>query len=360
MRFSIRPLQVKRFQGIGLSAPRQSSLAGSCFGRSDDIVLTFRSSDKPLRCDAEPVAALWTDGRRRSAVHQSTAEALGKLWICRRRVSRGSSFMPRPGMRDWCAAAAASPGRAAQVVAPLPGGWRGRTGVAQPPPARLATQKVFADQETLILSLRRERRLGVKQLRNELIRQHDLMLSIDTIDRTLVWHGEQVLKRPRRWRKGERRYSRAPAANTLDCLERLIEEMRLPIQRIQTDRGREFFAEAVQQRLMDWAIKFRPILPRSPHLNGKVERTHRADREDFWDTVDVEDPEIEAKLAEWQHHWNRHRPHTALDGQSPIDRVCELLDKTPLGEAVEASYEIGKERIRVADCQLDLALAQLK
>ncbi|TIR15130.1 MAG: helix-turn-helix domain containing protein, partial [Mesorhizobium sp.] len=61
-------------------------------------------------------------------------------------------------------------------------------------PYRLATQKVFADQEALILSLRRERRLGVKQLRNELIRQHDLTLSLDTIHRTLVRSGEQVLK----------------------------------------------------------------------------------------------------------------------------------------------------------------------
>jgi hypothetical protein len=86
---------------------------------------------------------------------------------------------------------------------------------------------------------------------------------------------------------------------------------------------------------MDWAIKFRPIPLRSPHLNGKVERTHRADREEFWDTVDPKDPEIEVKLSEWQHHWNWHRQHTALGRQTPIHRVCELLDKTPLGEAVE-------------------------
>lgn len=136
--------------------------------------------------------------------------------------------------------------------------------------------------------------------------------------------------------------------------------MPFPIQRIQTDRGREFFAEAVQQRLMDWAIKFRPIPPRYPHLNGKAERTQRADREEFWDTVDPKEPQIEAKLSEWQHHWNWHRSHIAQAGMSPIDRVCELLDKTPLGEAVEASYEIGKERIRVADYRLAFALAQVK
>jgi hypothetical protein len=38
----------------------------------------------------------------------------------------------------------------------------------------------------------------------------------------------------------------------------------------------EFFAEAVQRRLMEWGIKFRPTKPRSPHLNGKVEGTHEA------------------------------------------------------------------------------------
>lgn len=265
-------------------------------------------------------------------------------------------------------------------------------------PHRFAAQKVFADQEAIILALRRERRLGVKQLRNELIRQHQIVLSLDTLHRVLLRHNEQVLKRPRRWRKGERRYSRpipgervqmdvckirpgiyqytalddcsrykvlrlydrASASSTLDFLNHVVEESPFAIQRIQTDRGREFFAEAVQQRLMDWAIKFRPIAPRSPHLNGKVERTHRADREEFWDTVDSRAPDIEAKLAEWQHHWNWHRPHTALGGLSPIDRVCERIDKTPLSETVEAAYDRTRERIRIADYRLDKALDELK
>jgi transposase InsO family protein len=90
----------------------------------------------------------------------------------------------------------------------------------------------------------------------------------------------------------------------LDFLERLIEEMPFPIQRIQSDRGLEFFAEKVQQRLMDWAIKFRPIKPRSPHLNGKVERSQRADLEEFWPTIDLRSPDLAERLAEWQHFWN--------------------------------------------------------
>jgi hypothetical protein len=49
-------------------------------------------------------------------------------------------------------------------------------------------------------------------------------------------------------------------------------KMPFPIQRIRTPRGREFFADKVQKRLTAWAIKFRPIKPRSPQLNRKVER----------------------------------------------------------------------------------------
>jgi hypothetical protein len=65
-------------------------------------------------------------------------------------------------------------------------------------------------------------------------------------------------------------------------------------------------------------------------------------------------------LAEWQHHWNWHRPHTALGGLSPIDRVCERIDKTPLWETVEAAYDRTRERIRIADYRLDKALDELK
>ena len=104
-----------------------------------------------------------------------------------------------------------------------------------------------------------------------------------------------------------------------------------------------------------------PIAPRSPHLNGKVERTHRADREEFWDTVDSRAPDIETKLAEWQHHWNWHRPHTALGGLSPIDRVCEQIHKTPLSETVEScTYDRTRERIGIADYRLDKALDELE
>ena len=56
-------------------------------------------------------------------------------------------------------------------------------------PHRSPGRKVLAEQEALILRLRRERRLGIKRLRNELIRRHGLKLALDTIHKVLVRHG---------------------------------------------------------------------------------------------------------------------------------------------------------------------------
>ncbi|WP_191060867.1 IS481 family transposase [Geminicoccus harenae] len=248
-------------------------------------------------------------------------------------------------------------------------------------------QKVFAGQERLILQVRREGKLGIKRLRNELIRQHGLRLALDTIHKVLVRHGENLLKRPRLRRKGTRRYSRPVpgdrvqmdvckigpglyqytaiddcsrfqvlrayprrnAKNTLDFLEQVVEEMPFAIQRIQTDRGQEFFAYEVQDRLREWRIKFRPIRPRSPHLNGEVERAQRTALEEFWPTIDLAGTDLADRLAEWQTFYNWQRPHDSLGGRAPIDRVCELIAKTPLTAEVVAAYDPTKEFIRIND-----------
>jgi hypothetical protein len=49
-------------------------------------------------------------------------------------------------------------------------------------------------------------------------------------------------------------YPRRTAANSLLFLERVLEEMPFPVQAIQTDRGREFFAYCFQEKLMDTGL----------------------------------------------------------------------------------------------------------
>ena len=155
-------------------------------------------------------------------------------------------------------------------------------------------------------------------------------------------------------------YPRRTAKNTLKFLEKVIEETPFPIQRIQTDRGTEFFACKVQECLMNWSIKFRPVKPGSPHLNGKVERSQRTDLEEFYATVSLDSPDLHDQLHEWQHFYNWDRPHGALHGKSPMERFFELSDQTPSSNEVELMYNPRKERIRYQDYRIDLKLAKVK
>ena len=201
-------------------------------------------------------------------------------------------------------------------------------------PLRSPARKVGLAEEGLILGglilgLRRDRRLGAKRLRVELRRLHGLRLSPSVIHKVLVRHGLGALPPRARPRHKPKRYSRPvpgdrvqidtckirpglwqftavddrsrylvaglarrpSAAAALAFLDQLLDEVPFPIQRVQTDRGAEFFAETVQRRPTAETIKSRPIPPRSPHLNGKVERAQRTVLEEFWATVDARAPD---------------------------------------------------------------------
>jgi len=139
---------------------------------------------------------------------------------------------------------------------------------------------------------------------------------------------------------------RRAAANTRDFLEHVMAEMPFPVQRVQTDRGQEFFAHEVQDELRERHIKFRPDRPRAPHLNGKVERVQRTALEEFWPTVDPKDPDLAAQLEAWRTFCNHHRPHSALGGGTPAERIAELAPTIPSLEAIQAAYDPSREFIR--------------
>jgi transposase InsO family protein len=136
-------------------------------------------------------------------------------------------------------------------------------------------------------------------------------------------------------------------------------ETPFPIQRIQTDRGREFFADKVQLWLMDNYIKFRPIRPGSPHLNGKVERAQKTDLEEFYAMVNLKDERLRDLLAEWPHHYSWQRIHGTI-GMPPMDRYFELQNKIPYWDEVVENYDRSKERFREQCYDLDVRLAMLK
>lgn len=260
--------------------------------------------------------------------------------------------------------------------------------------------KVDEAWEKIILKMRTTRRIGARRIQSELIRHHDLRLSLSTIHKVLTRNNAPHLVRPKRI-VATNRYHRAisgdrvqmdtckigpglyqytavddcpryrvlavfarrTAGNTIEFLGQVLEEMYFPIQRIQTDRGGEFFATDVQQWLTDAGIKFRPVKPRSPHLNGKVERSQRTDKEEFWSCLGklLSDPaSIRQQLALWQDYYNWHRPHGPLNGQTPVERICQLTDSTPLQGEVREAYTPAAERIQEREYHLELKALQVK
>ena len=265
-------------------------------------------------------------------------------------------------------------------------------------PGSSPMQKAHESEKEKILSLRSERKLGARRIQNELHRLHDIHLGLATIHKVLSQSAVAPLMRKRRekiWNRysrpipGERVqmdtckiasglyqytaiddctrylvvgiYPRRTGENTLHFLEeRVFEEMPFPIQRIQTDRGMEFFAYKVQDFLMEAKIKFRPIRPRSPHLNGKVERAQRTVLDEFYETVDITRVDLEEELDQYQHYYNWQRAHGAHNGKTPMERYLEVNQYTPLLEEVQASYDPGREFIRYKDYRIDLRLMKFR
>ena len=68
------------------------------------------------------------------------------------------------------------------------------------------------------------------------------------------------------------------------------------------------------------------IKPRTPRLNGKVERSHRVDNQEFYQLLDKRGISDDIrlfndKLREWENYYNFNRPHGALNGQTPYERL---------------------------------------
>jgi transposase InsO family protein len=76
----------------------------------------------------------------------------------------------------------------------------------------------------------------------------------------------------------------------------------------------------------DLGIEHAYIKPRTPRLNGKVERSHRTDATEFYQLLTYKDDvDLEAKLAEWERFYNLTHPHTAHKGKTPYEALRERL-----------------------------------
>lgn len=119
-------------------------------------------------------------------------------------------------------------------------------------------------------------------------------------------------------------YPRDDQKTAIQFLDYVLEKLPFRVEVVQTDNGAEF-QDALHWHLLDRGIGHVYIKPATPRLNGKVERSHRIDAEEFYrmlDGVVIDDTELfNDKLQEWEDFYNFNRPHGGLDGQTPYERL---------------------------------------
>ena len=121
-------------------------------------------------------------------------------------------------------------------------------------------------------------------------------------------------------------YDRLNQQTAIRFLDYVLEKLPFKVEVIQTDNGVEFGSQ-FHYHVLDRGIGHVYIKPATPRLNGKVERSHRIDAEEFYrmlDGVVIDDTGLfNVRLKEWEDFYNFHRPHGALGGQTPYERLRE-------------------------------------
>jgi transposase InsO family protein len=125
-------------------------------------------------------------------------------------------------------------------------------------------------------------------------------------------------------------FNRATAASATIFLDKLIADMPFPVTAIQVDGGSEFMAE-FEQACQAKNIRLYVLPPKSPKMNGAVERCNGAWRYEFYSVYDLPSTldQLNPLLAAFQHLYNHHRPHGALGGRTPVHYLAQLQAKEP-------------------------------
>lgn len=244
-------------------------------------------------------------------------------------------------------------------------------------PKTLAKQKINPELVELIKSIRTEFGFGPQRISLHLLRMHNQTISGPTVWRVLKDNNIPNIKKYRKHNDiirynrpipGDRvqidvtkigpkcyqftaiddctrlrvlrLYPNKKAESTVDFLGHILDTLQFPVHRIQTDWGTEFFNEVFQEELIEHFIKYRPIKPRSPHLNGKVERSQLTDKSEFYSTIPRKERNLDLapKLLEWQNFYNHKRPHSALKGKTPYEKFLEVEHLVPIQPDVTSKY----------------------
>jgi len=224
-----------------------------------------------------------------------------------------------------------------------------------------------------ILEIRREYQMGAWRIKYYLERYQGIKISESTVSRTLKAHGVGRLPKtaPRRSLHTKRYAKMVPGhhvqvdvkflrmkdqdgkilkryqytaiddatriralqiyeKHNQDCaikfIDYVIEKFPFRISMVRTDRGHEFQAR-FHFHVEDLGIQHVYIKPRSPQLNGKVERSHLTDQREFYQLLTyTDDVNLNSKLEAWESFYNYDRPHMSHYGKTPYEVMKSLLE----------------------------------
>jgi len=115
-------------------------------------------------------------------------------------------------------------------------------------------------------------------------------------------------------------HTRATSRTASGFIDTLLERMPFPIKAIQVDGGSEF-QDAFETECQQRGIKLFVLPPRSPKLNGHVERAQRTHTEEFYEVTDTsfDLPELNRALLKWEVVYDTVRPSQALGYLTPLE-----------------------------------------
>lgn len=126
--------------------------------------------------------------------------------------------------------------------------------------------------------------------------------------------------------------SAATSSLAKEFLEDLIRASPFKIRGVQVDGGSEFYGD-FEEACKELGIRLFALPPRSPKLNGVVERLNRTFREEFWACYDggLTLEEIRPALKRWTSEvYNQLRPHQNLGYMTP----AQYLETLGLGQCI--------------------------
>ncbi len=132
-----------------------------------------------------------------------------------------------------------------------------------------------------------------------------------------------------KWTVGKA-FNRATAQAAAAFLDKILADMPFPVKAIQVDGGSEFMAE-FEAACQTKGVALYVLPPRSPQMNGAVERCNGAWRYEFYETYELPSGvnELNPILDSYQHLYNHHRPHGALAGKTPAQYLAQRSATTP-------------------------------